>query len=800
MQPADATGTVAVQAPLGTRALRRLLEHVRTPLHRDGYALVLNSTFTAATGLLYWILAANVYTAHAVGVNSVLISSMMFLAGLASLNLPNVVVRFLPEAGRRTGKVVAWSYAATGIVAAAAAAIFLLGVQAWAPRLSFLGDDPLAEAWFVLATVGWCLFTIQDGVLTALGRAVWVPLENAFFALAKLGLLAAAASLLPLYGIFVSWTAAMLIAVVGVNGLIFVRLIGRRRSSEAPAGAPLGAGFARYFVADYVGSLAWLASINLLPVIITAAAGATTNGYFALAWAVAFPLYAISANVGTSLVLHGAARGAELAALVRKAGLQVACVLVPAVVALILLAPVALTLFGGEYADHGTTLLRLLVLGSLPNAVLALAVSAARVQRRMGRAVAALGAQCALSLGLVTPMLHAFGVTGAGVAWLASQCIVAAVLLGAAGVAGARTRRTATTPQAAPQPAVLPADLRGHLGEGMSGAWLRRWRVVPLARRIVAALPPPQRAALANRTMVLRTLRTDSDVVVVRAEAGGEPRLVVKVAWSPAGAAALRAHCEALGAIRRVPALDGLAGVLPEVVTEGSLRGRQHLVERALPGVDGRRFARSPLCESALSAAADRIGALHRCTATPGAFDDAAMGRIVDQRLATIARARPAADTQARLAALRRALEPALSGLRVGFARVHGDLWLGNLLLSADATSVTGIVDWEASRPLDLPGVDLAHLVLATRSARHRRELGVVARSLLEGTERLTDFERGLIESAVEPYAEARLPLRELVLLAWLQHVAQRLDQGTLHHRARWLRRNVAPVLATFGP
>jgi hypothetical protein len=31
-------------------------------------------------------------------------------------------------------------------------------------------------------------FAIQDSVLTALGRAVWVPLENAVFALLKLGL------------------------------------------------------------------------------------------------------------------------------------------------------------------------------------------------------------------------------------------------------------------------------------------------------------------------------------------------------------------------------------------------------------------------------------------------------------------------------------------------------------------------------------------------------------------------------------------------------------------------------------
>ena len=97
--PAEAVATPQGAAP---GAVGRLLAHVRTPLYRDGYALVANSAFTAASGLLYWIVAANAYTPHALGISAALISSMMFLAGIASLNLTNVLVRFLPEAGPNT--------------------------------------------------------------------------------------------------------------------------------------------------------------------------------------------------------------------------------------------------------------------------------------------------------------------------------------------------------------------------------------------------------------------------------------------------------------------------------------------------------------------------------------------------------------------------------------------------------------------------------------------------------------------------------------------------------------------------
>src|SRR5947209_9587161 len=105
MRGTSVLGSIAARSPAPTRRLgAQLLEHIRIPLHRDGYALALNSAFTAATGLVYWILAAKTYSAHAVGINSALISSMMFLAGISSLNLPNILVRVLPESGRRTSR------------------------------------------------------------------------------------------------------------------------------------------------------------------------------------------------------------------------------------------------------------------------------------------------------------------------------------------------------------------------------------------------------------------------------------------------------------------------------------------------------------------------------------------------------------------------------------------------------------------------------------------------------------------------------------------------------------------------
>ena len=173
---------------------RRLAEHVRMPLHRDAYALALNSAFTAATGLLYWIVAAKAFSAHAVGLNSALISAMMFLAGIASLNLPNILVRFLPESGDRILSRVVWAYGISAAVGRVRGRGVHPGRQVVVPPLGFLQSDTGLQTWFVFSTVAWCVFTIQDSVLTALGRAIWVPVENAVFSLVKLGLLVVAAA------------------------------------------------------------------------------------------------------------------------------------------------------------------------------------------------------------------------------------------------------------------------------------------------------------------------------------------------------------------------------------------------------------------------------------------------------------------------------------------------------------------------------------------------------------------------------------------------------------------------------
>jgi O-antigen/teichoic acid export membrane protein/aminoglycoside phosphotransferase len=674
----------------------------------------------------------------------------MFVAGVSTLNLSNIFVRFLPEAGRDVRRFVLLAYAAAALVAAVGASLLML----------FADEPGPMRLWFVIASVAWCLFVLQDGVLTALGRAVWVPVENAGFSILKLGLLPLLALAAPLYGVFVSWTLAMVAMVVVVNAVIFGRLLRRGRMNQSPARAlPRPRDFARYFVADWVCALSWLASTTLLPVIVLTTAGATTTAYFSLAWAVAFPLYAVGHNIGMSLVLHGASDRPALPLLVRRAAFQGGALLLGLTAVLVAAAPYALSLFGGDYADGGTTLLRLLALAALPNLVLSLAVSVARVERRLRVAMIAMGAQALLSLGLAAPLVDAMGVSGAGVAWLGSQCVVAAGLL-------AMMLRRTRAPQ---RTSALLADIA-------SGGWLRAARGARGVRLVLGDASGP-----------VRRIRTDSDLVVFRAVSSARSQRIVKLAWTPVGAHRLAAQLASLRLLQAMPRLGEWTSLLPEVVDVGAVRGRPYVVERALPGIDGRRFAREGRRDVAIDAVAHSMQPLYDAASTDVLVDRILLETWVDQRLETVSHARTGAARDA-FAHARSALDAALLGQCVRAGSVHGDLWLGNVLMDSDTCTVTGIVDWEHASPVGPVAPDLAHLVLSTRSLAGGDQLGAVAARLIEGRDSLSQLELDLL-------AGWGMSARDALLLAWLQHLNGRLAQSTLHPHGRWLRRNADPVL-----
>ena len=404
----------------------RWLQQLRSPLVLNGYALVLSSGATSVLGVGYWIAAARLYSEEAVGLSSATLAAMFFLANVSQFNLVHALNRFVPSAGRGTARLILSAYAVSVVMAIVGSAVFLLGLPLFAPSLDAL-LEPRAALWFVFATVSWCLFALQDSVLIGLSQSKWVPLENVLYALAKVALVVLLVGVFPQQGVFVSWTAPLWLLIIPVNALIFFRLIPAHAREGAGAVDPKA--IVRFVAGDYLSSLVWIATVELLPLVILELAGASSSAFFYLAWTIADTLYLVSLNMGMSLVTEGARDESKLNAYSRQILRQTLQLMVPAVALILILAPYVLRLYGDTYSAESTTLLRLLSLSALPYVVVSIAISMARVTRDMFAIFWIHSGLCLLVFGFSAIFIRTYGVTGVGLAWLLAQSIIMGVLL-----------------------------------------------------------------------------------------------------------------------------------------------------------------------------------------------------------------------------------------------------------------------------------------------------------------------------------------------------------------------------------
>ncbi|MGW3506825.1 lipopolysaccharide biosynthesis protein [Streptomyces sp. NPDC000994] len=425
---ASATGPEATEQP-GRRL--RLPGRGRSaggnPLFRNAYALMLNTGISAVLGLGYWLVAARYYSDDAVGQGSAAIAAMKLLAGLTAVTLTGALARFIPISGRATGRLIARTYVGSSLIVACAAGVFLLTLDMWGPSYRFLHG--LAHGLgFVVAVMAWNLLTLQDGVLTGLRSAPWVPVGNTVFSAVKLALLVGLAVAIPTTGVFVSWVAAIAFSIVPLGWLVFRRLVPRHiRATEDHARPPTAKELGRFLAGDYTGSLFSLAVVYLVPVIIAAQVSSADNAYFYITTTIGGTVNLLAINMGASLTVEGSHDPARLAANTRAALKRMARIMLPICGLLFLLAPYILHVFGEGYAHAATPLLRWFAVGALLRVVMETYFAVLRAQSRTAGLAWLQGLLCALVLGLTLLLLPRMGLTGAGVAEISSLAVIVAI-------------------------------------------------------------------------------------------------------------------------------------------------------------------------------------------------------------------------------------------------------------------------------------------------------------------------------------------------------------------------------------
>jgi O-antigen/teichoic acid export membrane protein len=406
----------------------RFRAHLSVPLFRNAYLLITSSALVSALGLPFWLVATRQYTTETVGLAATAISAMILVSGVSQLGMSSVLPRYLPGAQARTRHLIVKIYVGTAAVAIFAASLAAATSQTWSPPMRFLHDNAAWFALFVGATLVWTILTLQDSVLVGMRRASWVLGENVIFAVAKLALVGVLANSYPHAGIFLAWVLPAAILIVPMNVAVFLRFVPLHEREHLAMEHPWPGGeMRRLIIGNYAGALVGLIGTFTVPILVTSQLGAEEAAYFFIPWALTLALAVVAANMATSMVVEAAFAASRLREYSRSVLRGTARIVVPVALGVFVFAPDLLDLFGHEYSREGTWLLRLLAIGTIPNAVTTLGLSIARI-RHDGRLVATVQATvAAVLIGLTVLLLPYIGIEGAGIAWLTSQ-IVGALL------------------------------------------------------------------------------------------------------------------------------------------------------------------------------------------------------------------------------------------------------------------------------------------------------------------------------------------------------------------------------------
>jgi Ser/Thr protein kinase RdoA (MazF antagonist) len=249
-----------------------------------------------------------------------------------------------------------------------------------------------------------------------------------------------------------------------------------------------------------------------------------------------------------------------------------------------------------------------------------------------------------------------------------------------------------------------------------------------------------------------------------------------------------------LRAVHHDGRLAAFGPLVPESLAAGQVDGRAFAIQTCLPGVPAGDLPAEHR-RAMLARLAGTIGGLHVGTTRRVEVDDDLIDRWVIRRVALVRRlvqgAPAGPDDLAALAELEGELRADLIGRTVECGWIHGDYWVGNVLVSS-AGEVCGIVDWDSAASRELPLNDVFHLVVSDLRVRRGSAWGIALADVMTG-ESLTADERALIENAT---TSAGLPIRSSALLYWLRTIesSHRRHPATVASRP-WAQANVTPVV-----
>jgi O-antigen/teichoic acid export membrane protein len=406
-----------------------LLTLWRTRLYTSAFYLWADSAVISGFGFVFWIVVARLHHAEDVGLAAAAVAALMLLREVCSLGLGFGLIRFLPDARRKSVSLLNGTFTLAALAAVAVTVIFLVGIPLWAPSLGFLRDQPLHSLLYLLFAIGVTVWFVQAYAFVAVRRAEFMLLADTGASVLKLILAVALALFLAPFSIVAAWGSAAVASLAASSFWLLRRAQPSYRPAVELRNWP-NFDMLSYSGGNYISELLLIAPGLLLPIIVVNALGGETAAYFYMAWTMSILVVHVSVSLSLSLFSEGSHDREQLRQGFWHSLATAVTVSALAVIVLLVAADKLLLAFGSDYANEGAAALRILALAALPACVTNMYMGVERVRKGIGKLILISLVVAGVTLGSACLLVEPMGMEGVALAWLAGQCIGAAIAMG----------------------------------------------------------------------------------------------------------------------------------------------------------------------------------------------------------------------------------------------------------------------------------------------------------------------------------------------------------------------------------
>ena len=400
------------------------INHIKDPLYRNSYFLMLNTVIGSALGFVFWMVVARFYSVQEVGFATAIFSAIGLVGIFSRLGFGATLIRYLPNETDKNGLINS-CLTIMGLFSIALAIIFIVGLDLWSPALLFIRNSMIFSLSFIAVT---CISAglILNNVFIAFRRADFSFCQNTMVSALKI-LLVIFLTSFGVMGIFASWSIA-----ISISFLISIFfLLPKIQPNYLPI-PTIKKGIVdrivNYSLGNYIVGVFESAPILILPLLIVNVLGAEMTAYFYIAWMIAGILYSISAATTSSLFAEGSNKPEELRKDVIRAIKFMFFLLIPAIIGILLFGGKLLMLFGKSYSENSLILLYIMAISSVPCTLNRIYITIKRVQLDIKPIIYACGFIAIFTvLGSYSLMIRV-GLVGVGIAWILGQGIVSVVV------------------------------------------------------------------------------------------------------------------------------------------------------------------------------------------------------------------------------------------------------------------------------------------------------------------------------------------------------------------------------------